>query len=382
MADATDHRGLEPIRAWLTEAGLANLELRPLLEGLCTRLVAAGVPVARAYLSTATLHPLLWATGVTWENGRLADEDTRIGYGYEREAAWRESPFRHMLESDTPRLRRRLTGREAALDFPVLAEFRDDGLTDWLAHFHAFGWALKHQEPGQLGVIFSWATDRPEGWSEPDLAALDAISKMLALTVKAATGRGTTRALLATYLGQDAAERVITGQVQRGSVTRVNAFILYADLRGFTDFADATPPEEVTRRLNAYFDCLKEPIAKAGGEILKFMGDGVLALFLTGAGGSGGGDHSGSGEARRDRAPIAAAALDAAEEILARAAKLDEAEAAAGHPPLGLDIALHEGEVTYGNVGTEDRLDFTVIGPAVNEASRLEGLCKELGLAL
>ena len=166
---------------------------------------------------------------------------------------------------------------------------------------------------------------------------------------------------------------------------RVNAFILYADLRGLTDFADATPPEEVTRRLNAYFDCLKEPIAKARGEILKFMGDGVLALFLTGEGGSGGGggdDDGGSGEARRGRAAIAAAALDAAEEILARAATLDEAEAAASHPPLGLDIALHEGEVTYGNVGTEDRLDFTVIGPAVNEASRLEGLCKELGLAL
>jgi adenylate cyclase len=151
----------------------------------------------------------------------------------------------------------------------------------------------------------------------------------------------------------------------------------------------------VTRRLNAYFDCLKEPIAKAGGEILKFMGDGVLALFLTGEGaeGSGGGSEAGAGAAagsgggtaggdappRRDRAAIAAAALDAAEGILTRAATLDAAEAAAGNPPLGLDIALHEGEVTYGNVGTEDRLDFTVIGPAVNEASRLEGLCKELG---
>jgi adenylate cyclase len=369
------------LQDWLIEAGLGNLELRPLLDGLCARLIAAGVPIARAYLSTATLHPLLWATGITWERGRLAGEDTRIGYGYEREAAWRESPFRHMLEEREPRLRRRLAGPEARLDFPVLAEFRDAGLTDWLAHFYTFGWALRHQEPGQLGVIFSWATDRPEGWSEPDLAALDATSKMLALTVKAATALGTTRALLATYLGQDPAERVITGQVQRGSVTRASAFILYADLRGFTDFADATPPEEVTRRLNAYFDCLKEPIAHAGGEILKFMGDGVLALFLTGEGvGS-----AATGEARgrdRDRGAIAAGALDAAEEILARAANLDEAEAAAGHPPLGLDIALHEGEVTYGNVGTEDRLDFTVIGPAVNEASRLEGLCKELGLPL
>jgi adenylate cyclase len=372
----------DALQDWLIEAGLRNLELRPLLDGLCPRLIAAGVPIARAYLSTATLHPLLWATGITWERGRLAGDETRIGYGYEREAAWRESPFRHMLEQRERRLRRRLAGAEERLDFPVLAEFRDAGLTDWLAHFYTFGWALKHQEPGQLGVIFSWATDRPEGWSEADLAALDQVSKMLALTVKAATGLGTTRALLATYLGQDAAERVITGQVQRGSVTRASALILYADLRGFTDFADATLPEEVTRRLNAYFDCLKEPIARAGGEILKFMGDGVLALFLTGEGGGAEGAGESGGEARRDRAAIAAAALNAAVEILARAATLDETEAAAGHPPLGLDIALHEGEVTYGNVGTEDRLDFTVIGPAVNEASRLEGLCKELGLSL
>ena len=201
---------LAPLHEWLTEAGLRNLELRPLLEGLCERLVAAGVPVARAYLSTATLHPLLWATGITWERGELA-EDTQIAYGFERESSWVESPFRRMLETGTTRLRRRLTGPGATLDFPVLAEFRDDGLTDWLAQFETFGWALKHQEPGQLGVIFSWATDRPEGWSEPDLAALDALSKPLALTVKAATGLGTTRALLATYLGRDAAERVISG---------------------------------------------------------------------------------------------------------------------------------------------------------------------------
>lgn len=358
---------LSSLHAWLIEAGLVGMELRALFDELCRRLVAAGIPLARGYLSTATLHPLLWATGITWQGGRIVDS-LEITYGYESRPAWRESPFRHMLESGTVRLRRRLTGPGAALDYPVLAEFRDDGMTDWLALFHGFGWPLRHQEPGQLGVIVSWATDRPEGWPEDSLAAIEEVSLTLALAVKAGSGLGMTRALLATYLGEDAAERVITGQIRRGSVTRISAFILYADLRGFTDFADATPPEEVTRRLNAGFERMSEPIAAAGGQILKFLGDGILAVFLA--------------EGERDRAAMAAATLAAAERILAESDRLNAEEAAAGRPALEIDIALHEGEVTYGNVGTVDRLDFTVIGPAVNEASRLEGLCKELGVPL
>jgi adenylate cyclase len=152
--------------------------------------------------------------------------------------------------------------------------------------------------------------------------------------------------------------------VQRGSVSRVAAAILYADLRGFTDFAEATMPEEVTRRLNGVFDCLGEPVRAAGGEILKFLGDGALVVFLPKVGAG--------------LATVAVSALDAAREILVRIATLNIAEISAGHPPLVLDMALHAGDVTYGNIGTADRVDFTVIGPAVNEATRLESLCKEL----
>jgi adenylate cyclase len=190
----------------------------------------------------------------------------------------------------------------------------------------------------------------------------------LALAVTAAGARNLTRDLLATYLGQRSAERVLGGQVRRGSVERIDAVILYADVRGFTDFAEAAAPEEVTHRLNAVFDAIGGPIADAGGEILKFLGDVVLAIFRPGF--------------PRSIAAVAAATLDAARDILARVARLDAAEVAAGKPPLGVDIALHAGDVTYGNVGTADRLDFTVIGPAVNQAARLEGLCKELGRRL
>ena len=350
-----------PLRGWLIEAGLTNLSAAELLEGFSGRLAATGFPLARAYLSTATLHPQLWATGTTWLRGSIL-EPTEIGYGYEQQPAWVSSPFRHLLESGLPRLHRRLVGDGALLDFPVLEEFRDEGLTDWLAVFHGFGWRLAHQQVDQLGIIISFATDRPQGWSPEELAAVEDLSRPLALAAKASSSFATVRDLLATYLGRDAAERVVAGQVRRGSVERISAFVLYADLRGFTAFAQDAPPEEVIRRLNACFDCMGEPVKTAGGHILKFLGDGLLAVFAP-------------GEAR---AAAAEAALSAARDILARVHALNIEESAAGRRPLDVDIVLHEGEVTYGNVGTADRLDFTIIGPAVNEASRLEVLCQEL----
>lgn len=367
MPDLTRTFGPDSLHAWLIQAGLASLSVHELFDGFCQRLTAVDFPLTRGYLSTATLHPVLWATGITWQRGRIVEE-TELSYGYERRAAWLTSPFRHMLESGVARLHRKLAGEGAMLDFPVLREFREAGLTEWLGLFYGFGWALEHQEVDQLGVIFSWATDCPDGWSTEELAIIEELSGTLALVVKGSSSFNTTRDLLATYLGDDAAARVVTGQVRRGSVGRIKAFILYADLRGFTDFADVTAPEEVTRRLNDYCDCMGEPVKEAGGQILKFLGDGLLAVFLS--------------DADRDRTKVAAATLTAARDILARVERLNANEAAAGGSPLGIDVALHEGEVTYGNVGTADRLDFTVIGPAVNEASRLENLCTELGVHL
>src|SRR5262249_1418853 len=299
--------------------------------------------------------------------GQIIDA-TDIAYGYETSEAWLSSPFRHMLETNTRRLHRRLAGEGAVLDFPVLREFREAGLTEWLALFYGFGWALQHQEVDELGVILSWATDRPRGWTTAELTGIEDLSRTLALAVRGSNSRGSTRDLLATYLGRDAAERVVAGHVQRGSVSRSTAVILYADLSGFTDFAEAAEPEEVTRRLNGYFDCMGEPVKSARGQILQFLGDGALSIFLPDAG--------------RDTATAAAAALEASHDILARVERVNVVERRAGNPVLALDIALHQGEVTYGNVGTTDRLDFTVIGPAVNEVTRIEALCKELGCHL
>src|SRR6266540_3659607 len=220
-----------------------------------------------------------------------------------------------------------------------------------------------------FGIVLSWTTStavgRGNGWSALELAAIEELSGTLALAIKGNTAPAAAHDLLAAYLGGDAADRVSAGQVQRGTVSRIAAAILCADVRGFTNFAEETGPEEVTRRLNGIFDCVGDPVRAAGGEILKFLGDGVLAVFLPPDG--------------ANVAIVTPAALAAAREILARVEALNTTETAAGNPALSLNIALHAGEVTYGNIGTADRLDFTVIGPAVNEAARLEGLCKVLG---
>jgi len=368
MPDLSLRPNLVPLHAWLIEAGTSDVAAERLFDGFCARLSAAGVPIARGFLSIAGLHPVRRAYSLTWSYGRIV-EATDFEHAIMATAMWQASPFRHMLETKTRRLHRRLVGDDAVLDFDVLREFRDAGMSEWLALMYGFGWSVALPETNPFGIVLSWTTStavgRGDGWSAQELAAIEELSGTLALAIKGNTAPDAAHDLLAAYLGGDAADRVSAGQVQRGSVSRIVAAILCADVRGFTNFAEETVPEEVTRRLNGIFDCLGDPVRAAGGEILKFLGDGVLAVFLPPDG--------------ANVATVTPAALASARETLARVETLNAVETAAGNPPLSLNIALHAGEVMYGNIGTADRLDFTVIGPAVNEAARLEGLCKALG---
>ena len=368
MPNSLRDTDLIPLHAWLIEAGTNDVAAELLFDGFCGRLVAAGVPIARGFLSIAGLHPLRRAYSLTWHDGRIV-EATDFGHATMATPVWHHSPFRHMLETKTRRLHRRLVGDDSVLDFPVLRELRDAGMSEWLALIYGFGWSAAPETTNQFGVVLSWATSKPvgrgNGWSALELAAIEELSGTLSLAIKGNAAPAAARDLLAAYLGGDAADRVSAGQVQRGAVSRLAAAILFADVRGFTNFAEKTAPEEVTRRLNGIFDCVGDPVRAAGGEILKFLGDGVLAVFLPPDG--------------TNVALVTPATLAAARETLARVEALNAIETAAGNPALILNIALHAGEVTYGNIGTADRLDFTVIGPAVNEAARLEGLCKVLG---
>lgn len=357
---------LEPVRRWLIDQGLVGLALPALLEGFCQRLVALGVPLARGHMSIATLHPQLRAFGLSWIDGAMANPST-FAHGHADGAAWQQSPFRHMIDNGIVEMHRRLVGPDALRDYPVLQEFAEQGYTGWVANVYGFGWNQRTGPQDQLGLVCSWATRAPGGWTDAQRRVIAELASLFALAVKSSASQDIMRDLLATYLGRDAADRVIAGFVRRGGLRSIQASILYADLRGFTAFADRHDAHVAVAHLNECLERMGGPVIERGGEILKFMGDAMLAVFLPAA---------------ADIRSVHGTTLDAAQEILARIAELNARPWNEAMSPLQVDIALHDGELLYGNVGTAERLDFTVIGPAVNEAARMEGLCAALDVNL
>jgi adenylate cyclase len=263
-----------------------------------------------------------------------------------------------MIENHERQMRRRLALGEGTNEFPLLAGLADQGGTDYWARMVRFGDRGSIGDTRGLGT--SWATREPDGFAERDLALIDATLPGFALAFKATMAIDTARTLVTTYLGRDAAERILRGEIDRGQVQTVPTVLWFSDLTGFTRIADTLPREQLVELLNAYADCLVGVVHDHGGEVLKFMGDGILAVF------SGARSHA----CRR--------ALDAAEAARSAIARRNRERSAAGLPVTGFTLALHEGEVLYGNVGSQERLDFTVIGPAVNEVSRIQAMSRSL----
>ncbi len=216
----------------------------------------------------------------------------------------------------------------------------------------------------KTGMASSWTTDRPGGFTDDEIAVFERLLPRLALTAKTRLIREIAENVLDTYVGPEAGRRIMGGDIRRGALDVIRAVIVYADLRGFTAMSDSVPGDRLAPMLDRYFEAMVPPIARRGGQVLKFLGDGLLATFnLDG----------------RERDSICSDALQSAYEMIADVAEANGARRTAGLPTMDLDIALHLGDVFYGNVGAADRLDFTVIGPAVNEASRIETLCEPLG---
>ena len=347
---------MQAISDWLVHQGLWRADVPTLLGGYCERLVAAGVPIWRGYLSALTLHPRVRGVGCSWRpaSGR-AERAVHLSAAAERGLPGQ--PVRAHVRAGPAEPARPLAGDEP-IEFPLLARFRDEGATDYLAHVQSFG--VDGAPDGETGMVASWTTDRPGGFSNRDLAILTHLLPRLALAVQARLGHEIAVNLLDTYVGPEAGRRILAGKIRRGQLEVISAVILYADLRGFTAATDQHPRDEMVETLNCYFDRLVPSIEEFGGQVLKFMGDGLLATFpLNG----------------RPAAEVCERALSAAAKTLERIRILCDERAAANAMVLDLDIALHLGDVFYGNVGSADRLDFTVIGPAVNEASRIEVLC-------
>jgi adenylate cyclase len=352
------------ITDWIVRQGLLRVDFETLLEGFCERMIDLGVPIWRGYVSARTLHPTVRGTGCSWR----ADEGPRKELYIHEEVGSEEflrSPFRHMLSEGQLRMRLRLA-EMAAVDFPVVERLRREGGTDYLAHIVGFG-VDGQQDKKSTGVLASWTTRHPRGFSSRDLALLDHMMPRLALALSARLGYEITVNLLDTYVGPEAGRRILDGEIRRGMLQVISAVIFYADLRGFTSIADNHGRHEMVAMLNDYFDCVVPVVGAHGGQVLKFLGDGLLATFPLE-------NHCAAAACEHS--------LDAAAESLRRVGELNGKLAANGRPTMDLDIVLHLGELVYGNVGSADRLDFTVIGPAVNEAARIEALCAQHGLNL
>jgi len=356
---------------WLADAGLRNLPLEQMVDGFSRRLNDIGVPVARTFVGMNILHPMVRARSLIWD--RATGPSTRFEFRHVDIDApiVRQSPFVAMLAHGIAEQRYDLTSPKPERDLPVFEELRAAGMTEWLGRVFPFGELVPQvggpggaERAGELWLVCSLATDRQGGFTEAHIETVRVLLPLFALAAKATTMRAIGQGLLAAYLGDDPAGRVLAGTVQRGEVQGVEAVLFYADLRGFTAVADTLPGRDLIALLDDCFDCMVRPVVARGGEILKFLGDGLLGIFRI--------DD-------RPRAETCAAALDAASEALSLMDSLAAARATASKPAPGLDIALHVGHVQYGNVGADARLDFTVIGPAFNEASRIELLCKELG---
>jgi adenylate cyclase len=346
---------------WLVGQGLTGLPEPDLIRGFCERCQAGGLDVSRAMAFIDTLHPIYEGRGFRW-NDRPSNESHTFEYRStsEGDAAknWRRSTFHHMLENGHDELRLDLSD-EAALEFSHVEDLIDKGHRHLLAFIHRFGDA---GTLGQMDCFYSYFTTRRErGFSDMELEALRDLVPVLGLAIKSAQQMDIARTLGRVYLGRDASEQVMRGRITRGVTERINAVLWFSDLRGSTRISESIGPDEIIPFLNDYADASIEAIHEAGGDVLKLIGDGVLAIF--------------TGE---DMAAARRAALAAEHSFRLNMAELNDRRTKDGRPVTTAYVGLHVGEVFYGNIGSEDRLDFTVVGPAVNEVSRIASMCNSI----
>jgi adenylate cyclase len=356
IEDRDEEDGLWPVRRraiidWLVNDTRNERFIDNILVELCERLNVAGVPVARATFHFRTNHPQWIGARLLWRRGMIeADIDT-LAYGIENTPAFLESPLRKVFDGGQE-IRQHIESIDEPT-FVLYEELREEGLTDYIA------WPVDHT----LGKrhIATFATDRAGGFEDWHVTFLRDLLPALSLVTEIRLKNILARTLLETYVGPHASEQILAGATTRGSGMTVSAAIMICDLRDFTSLSDMWPRDEVIELLNAYFDAVSAPIEEHGGEILKFMGDGMLAIFPL------------------DNPDACNALLRAIQEGRAAMAALNVINAQNGLPVLGYGVGVHVGDVMYGNIGSQKRLDFTVIGPAVNVASRLESLTKEVG---
>jgi adenylate cyclase len=348
---AEDHEAIAAIASWLIADARLNCAPLALIEGFCRRLLALGVPLGRLRAGQAIANPLASAWGVIWTRDGTSTHEYTVPRTLLATGAYHGSPFQHVIRTRQS-FRRRLHDLDPERDHPVLHEMAAAGGTDYLAL------PLEYGDGSVQGL--SLVADAAQGFADRHLAIAEALRQPLAAALEPTAMRRSSASLLRTYLGDGPAEAVLKGAIRRGDRRRIEAAILFSDLRGFTALSERLAEAALFGALDRYFEAVVEAVRAEAGDVLKFLGDGILAIFPVELAGS--------------RAAACAAALRAVGQATARLAEAPPA----GGPPLAFTASLHVGEVVYGNIGSPDRLDFTVLGPTVNLVSRLEVLAKQL----
>jgi adenylate cyclase len=342
-------QNIKAIADWLIDGARSAPLPQEVLSQLCERLVACGIPLWRVAVFVNTLHPQIIGRRFVWRPG-LDVEIAEGRFGLFDTPEFRENPVARVYATRTG-IRRRLADPGCTMDFPILQELRADRVTDYLALPLLF-------TDGSVHVV-TCTTRQPGGFTDAQIAGLKAIIAPLARVAEIRAWRRNASTLLDTYVGHDAGERILAGQIHRGDIEEIHAAIWLSDMRGFTALSDRQPPRVLIDLLNRYFDCQVPVILEHGAEVLKFMGDGLLAIFAIAG----------------DEPEVCKRALLAAREARTNIAELSRS----AMPGLRFGLALHIGDVLYGNIGSGNRLDFTCIGPAVNFAARIEKLAGQLG---
>lgn len=342
-----------PIIQWLLDEGRFLTDLDDLVRQLGRRMLAADAPLWRLRLSMRTLHPLTAAVTSVWERDQKPVQHVESPHGLEHRPGHVGSPLEIIGRTGQP-FRKRLTGALSTTDHSVLHDLKARGATDYLAL------PLRYSDSTRAALVYT--SDAAEGFSKSDVAQLTTVAQALTPIAEVHSARRIARAVAEAYLGPRTGPRVLEGNITRGDIDTIEAAIMVTDIRDWTGLNTRLPATEALARANRYFEVIADAVKTHDGEILKFLGDGVLAVFPT--------DDTITAD------DTCIQALAAARHALHTAATLD--------PPLELrfGVGLHFGEVLYGNIGSETRIDFTVLGPAVNTAARIEGLCSELDRAI
>ncbi|KQT64252.1 MULTISPECIES: adenylate/guanylate cyclase domain-containing protein [unclassified Aureimonas] len=367
---------LERIGDWLIDQALITPPIVVTFQQLCVRLQAIGVPVARARLTWPTLHPLFRAETVLWRQGEQT-EFQQFNHQEDRSEAWSLSPIAWMLENDVTVLRRRMTGREPLLDFPLVEELHAEGYTDFVAIRTALSDGAPELDRGSpnFGIYVTWTTERPQGFTDEDIDALQRVQRAFAVACKSAIQPQMTANITNTYLGPTVSREVLAGQIQLGSGSRTHALVWYSDLRNSLHYSETLDEAAYLELINQYFGVAATAAIDEGGEVLAFIGDAVLAIFPIAPSDSPVIDPQAILEATE-------AATRASRSALAAGEALNVERAKSGLGPIRFGIAMNIGDVRFGNIGTPRRLSFSVIGATVNEVARIEKLTKVLGASV